>query len=242
MKKLLLLFVLSISAHAYAQESVLLRTNYSEGDVFDISVVQKQIVGMSGSNDMTITMEMEVTDIEQDTITTESKITSIDMKMNQGGMVMNFNSNQDESELDQTGKLLKQQFDPMMNATIYSKADVYGNVIETKAEPTFQGVDQFSGQTSMDFPKEAVSVGSTWTTENVNQGMTVKTTYMVTDITNGIVALEMKGDVSGAGTGELKGTSSIDVATGIASTNTEIVVTAQGMQITIVSQTNMTKQ
>ncbi|AZQ42788.1 DUF6263 family protein [Nonlabens ponticola] len=243
MKKLLLLAFIAITAQTYAQESVLLRTNYNEGDVYTASVVQKQIIGMDGSTDMTILMEMEVTDVAQDTIKTASKITSIDMKMNQGGMVMNYNSDMDEEDLDQTGKMMKTQFDPMMEAVIYSSLDRYGNTLSTKADPALPGMDQFtSGQSSIDFPKEEVSVGSSWTTENTNQGMNVKTTYTVTKIEDGKVYVDLNGVVSGAGTGELKGTADIDIATGATNNDSEIVVTAQGMQVTVISTMEMSKQ
>ncbi len=244
MKKLCaLLFVLAATFQTYAQESAVLRINYTEGDVYEMKLVQNQKTGALGGTDMTIMMEMAVTEVEGDTIKTESKITSIGMDMNQGGMSMSYNSNQNDEELDATGKMLKAQLSPMMEAVIYNTMDVYGNTLKTKVEPAVPGMDQFNTGQNINYPKEEVTVGYTWTIDDETQGMKTKTTYKVVDIAGGIAYIDIEGDVSGMGTGSLSGKSQIDIETGMAkSAETEIKVAAQGVEVVIATLLTMTKK
>lgn len=244
MKNLLVLFILAASVQAYAQESALLRTNYSEGDVYEIKMIQKTSTGIQGGTDMTIMMDMAVTEVSDELIETKSKISSIAMDMNQGGMSMSYDSSQSDEELDATGKMLKSQLSPMMNAVIFNTMDVYGNTLKTTVEPAIPGVEEFTvGQAAINYPKEEVSVGSYWTSDNEKQGMTVKTTYTVSKIADGMVYLDIKGDVSGAGTGSMKGTSEIEISTGLAkNTDTEITIATQGIEVTVASQVQMIKK
>ncbi len=244
MKNLLSLFILATSFQVFAQESALLRVNYTEGDIYTVSVIQKQSNGVQGGTDMTISMDMEIVEESDESFETESKITSIVMDMNQGGMSMSYDSSKSEDELDETGKMIKSQLSPMMNAVISSTIDIYGNTLKTSVEPAAPGMEQFTaGQAAIRYPKEEVSVGSTWTTDNESQRMNVKTTYTVTKIADGIVYLSMKGDVSGVGTGSMTGTSEIEMSTGTArNTENEITVSTQGMEVTVASQVLMTKR
>ncbi|BAO56044.1 DUF6263 family protein [Nonlabens marinus] len=244
MKNLIAVLFLAVSIQAYGQESALLRLNYNEGDTYEVKVVQKQSTGIQGGTDMTILMDMKVAEVTDDLIKTESKISSVSMDINQGGMSMTYDSTKSDEELDATGKMLKSQLSPMMNAVIYSSIDVYGNTLETTSEPAVPGIDQFTtGQAAINYPKEKVSVGSSWTTENSNQGMNVKTTYTVTKIADGMVYLDIKGDVSGAGSGSMTGESVVEISTGTAKTSdTEITVSAQGIEVTVASNVQMTKK
>jgi hypothetical protein len=193
---------------------------------------------------MTMMMVMAVTDVSEEQIKTESKISSIGMEMNQGGMSMRYASSKSDDELDATGKMLKSQLSPMMEAVIFNTMDVYGNTIKTTVEPAIAGMEQFTtGQATINYPKEKITVGSTWTSDNENQGMSVKTTYTVTKIADGIVFVDIQGDVFGAGTGSMKGTTEIEVKSGLAkNTETEITVTTQGIEVTVASQIQMTKK
>ncbi len=245
MKKLgILLFVFAASFQTFAQETALLRINYNEGDVYEVKLVQKQSTGAVGGTDMTMLMDMTVTGVEGETFTTASKITSIAMDMNQAGMTMSYNSATDPEELDATGQMLKAQLDPMMEAVISNTIDIYGNTLDTTVEPAVAGMEQFNtGQNSLSFPKEEVSAGSSWTTENEVQGMTVKTTYTVNKIENGLVYVDITGDVSGMGTGKMTGSSIIDSASGLSkNTTTELTIEAQGMQVTVASEIEMSKK
>ncbi|TXD48833.1 DUF6263 family protein [Polaribacter sp. IC073] len=243
MKKLLYLFVLATTFSVTSQESVLLRANYSKGDVLVVKLDQSQDMGAQGGVDMKMTMDMIVTSKEGEVITTESKIKAIDMNMLQGGTVMSFNSSMKEADLDQMGKMMKQQFDPMMKATIISKMTTEGDILETKVEPSTPAMEQFTKQAKgVKYPKEKVSVGSSWTDETNEQGMEVKTTYTVSKIENGKVYIDILGAVSGVGTGDVTGNLIVDVKTGIQDTaNMEMSLSANGTAIKISTKSSTTK-
>ena len=92
-------------------------------------------------------------------------------------------------------------------------------------------------------PKEKVSVGSSWTSENENQGMKMTMNYTVSSIAGGVVTLDVSGDMSGAvGTGTIKGKTTIDISTGISkNSETEMTITAQGMNITGTTKVTVSK-
>ena len=138
-------------------------------------------MGAQGGMNMKMTMGMIVADVEEEIIKTESQITSIVMDMMQGGMTMNYDSNKSDEELDQMGQMLKSQFAPMMEAVIYNTLDLQGNMIDTKLDPAIPGMEQITNRSmnTINYPKEKVSVGSSWTSENENQGMKMTTKYTV---------------------------------------------------------------
>jgi len=243
MKKIFVLFVFAVSVQVFAQESALLRVNYNKGDVYEIKMIQQQSTGIQGGSDMTILMDMVVTEVTDETFEAESKITSINMDMNQSGMSMSYDSSKSDDELDAMGKMLKGQLSPMMSAVITSTIDKYGNTLATTVEPSIPSMEQFTNGAAINYPKEEVKVGSSWTSDNEQQGMTIKTTYTVTEITDGVVYIDIKGDVSGVGTGSMTGTSEVEISTGMAKNNTsEITVTAQGIEVSVSSDIQMTKK
>jgi hypothetical protein len=243
MKKVLIALLVITTLSATAQESVLLRLNYTKGDSYLVSVDSKQSTGMQGGMNMKMTMGMIVTEVAAENIKTESQITAVVMDMMQGGMTMSYDSNNKDEELDQMGQMMKSQFDPMMKATIYTSQDRMGNIIETKIEPAIPGMEQLTGNTNtINYPEEKVSVGSSWTSENENQGMKMITTYVVSSIADGIVTLDVSGEVSGAGTGSIKGKTQVDISSGVpTSAMLEVTISAQGMDITVTTNTIMTK-
>ena len=157
MKKVLIALLVITTLSATAQESVLLRLNYTKGDSFLVTTESNQSMGSQGGMNMKMTMGMIVADVVEESIKTESQITSIVIDMMQGGMTMSYDSNSDE-ELDQMGQMLKSQFAPMMEAVIYNTIDHQGNMIDTKLDPaiisqlqsmTFQGFNDL-GQNYLD--------------------------------------------------------------------------------------------
>jgi hypothetical protein len=243
MKRILIALLVITSLITSAQESVLLRLNYTKGDSYVVSVDSKQSMGTQGGMNMKMTMGMIVTEVATENIKTESQITSVVMDMMQGGMSMSYDSNKKEEELDQMGQMMKSQFDPMMKATIYTSQDRMGNMIETKIEPAIAGMEQLtSSSNTTNYPKEKVTVGSSWTSENENQGMKMSTSYTVSSIADGVVTLDVSGDVSGAGTGSIKGKTTVDISSGVPTSATlEVTISAQGMDITVTTNTTTTK-
>ena len=244
MKKVLIALLVITSITTTAQESVLLRLNYTKGDSFLVTTESNQNMGSQGGMNMKMTMGMIVADVEQDNIKTESQITSIVMDMMQGGMTMSYDSNKNDEELDQMGQMLKSQFAPMMESVIYYTLDSQGNVIDTKLDPAIPGMEQMTNRamSTINYPKEKVSVGSSWTSENENQGMKMTTKYTVSSIADGLVTLDVSGDMSGVGTGTIKGKSTVEISSGM-SNNSEIEITiaTQGMNITGTTKTTVSK-
>jgi len=245
MKRILIALLVITSIAVSAQESVLLRLNYTEGDSYLMTVESKQGMGAQGGVNMKMNMGMIVSEVSGDNVKTESKILSVALDMMQGGMAMSYDSNKKDEELDQMGQMLKTQFDPMMNSIIYNSYDKLGNITETKVEPSVPGMNQLTeGSGSVIYPNEKISVGSSWSSNKDNQGMKTTTTYTVSQIKDGIVYLDITGNVSGAEgvDGAVKGSSEIEVSTGLAKkTSIEIAISNQGMDITINSNITMTK-
>ena len=192
---------------------------------------------------MKISMGMIVTDVSENNIKMESKISSVAMDMMQGGMSMSYDSNNKDEELDEMGQMLKSQFDPMMKATIFTSIDNLGNILETRTEPTIPAMSQLTGTSNyMNYPEEKVVVGSSWSTENDNQGMKMNITYTVAAIADGIVTLDVSGNVTGAGTGNIKGTSTIDIESGIVkNSDLKVSISSQGMDVTVTTNSTITK-
>jgi hypothetical protein len=243
MRKFILLALLTFSFTAAAQESVLLRLNYNQGDNYITSIELEQNMGEQGGMSMTMKMNSNVNSVNDELIMLESKIKSIAMNMNQGGMVMDYDSNKSSEELDQMGQMMKSQFDPILKATIYNSVDRYGNVLELKVEPTLPGMEQFTGsQNAINFPDEAVSVGSSWVSEADNQGMKIVTKYTVTSISDGMIYLDVSGDVSGIGVGTINGKSTVEISSGIQTNATiEMTISAQGIEMNMVTSSTMKK-
>ena len=245
MKRILIALLVITSIAVSAQESVLLRLNYTKGDSYLMTVETKQGMGAQGGVNMKMNMGVIVSEVSGDNVKTESKILSVALDMMQGGMAMSYDSNKKDEELDQMGQMLKSQFDPMMNSIIYNSYDKLGNITETKVEPSVPGMNQLTeGSGSVIYPNEKISVGSSWSSNKDNQGMKTTTTYTVSQIKDGIVYLDITGNVSGAEGlgGAVKGSSEIEVSTGLAKkTSIEVAISNQGMDITINSNITMTK-
>ena len=244
MKKLLFLFVLVTALSVTSQESVLLRANYKKGDVLEVKMEQSQNMGAKGGVDMKMSMDMIVTSKDGDIITTESKIKSINMNMLQGGMAMSYDSAMKEEDLDEMGKMMKQQFDPMMKSTIISKVNIQGEILEAKVEPSNPAMDQQLTKQAkvVKYPSEEVSVGTSWSDVTSQQGMNVTSIYTVSKIENGKVYINITGSVTGMGEGDVKGDLVVDIETGIQdSASSEMAINAGGIDMKFSTTTTMSK-
>ncbi|WP_392348108.1 DUF6263 family protein [uncultured Polaribacter sp.] len=243
MKKLLFLFVLVTTINATSQEYVLLRANYKKGDVLEVKMEQSQNMGAKGGVDMKMSMDMIVTSKDGDMLTTESKIKSINMNMLQGGMAMSYDSSMKVEDLDEMGKMMKQQFDPMMKSTIIAKVNNRGEILETKVEPSNPAMDQLTAQAKgIIYPNEEVSVGTSWSDVTSQQGMSVTSIYTVSKIENGKVYINITGAVTGMGEGDIKGDLVVDIETGIQdSASSEMAINAGGMDMKISTKTTTSK-
>lgn len=251
MKKIILLALVITNFTATAQESVLLRLNYNKGDNYLTIVELNQNMGGQGEMNMNMEMYSTVNNVDDKAIILESKIESIVMTMNVGGMAMNYDSkamnydsNKTDEELDPMGQMMKSQFDLILQATIYNTFDRYGNVLEVRMKPKpLPGMEQFTdNQNAINFPDEEVSVGSSWTSEVDKQGMKVLTKYSVSKIYDGVVLLDISGTVSGLATGNINGKSIVNISSGIQAASTiEMTMSVQGMEMSFVTSSTMTK-
>lgn len=236
MKKLVIALLFLGTTVTMAQEKVLLRLNYQKGAKYAIEM--KQNVNSSAMMmNSTMGMQMEVTDKKDDVFTSETKITKMVMDMMQGGMQISYDSTKKEEELDQMGKMMKAQVDPMMKVVITTKIDQLGQTKDVQVAPaSTPNADQFKNQSNIQYPKHAVKVGDTWTNETEAQGMKTKMVYKVVKITKAEVTLSATGTISGLGTGSSKGDFVLDRKTGLAkksSVKSEIKTGGQDMKVSI---------
>lgn len=220
MKKTLIFLMLAVGTVSIAQESFKLRLNYNKGDVYVASMEMSQDMGLVMSMGMNVDMNIEITEVNGDTYISEMKFEKIKMDMVQGGTTINFDSSVSEDKLDETGKMMKTQMDPMLKAVITAKGNNLGEVLEMKVEPNVPGMSDMGNQaTNVAYPKEAIQVGSTWTAKKNEKGMVLDFVYTVKSITKNQVNLEISGKVSGIATGTITGTMEIDKLSGVPMTS-----------------------
>ncbi len=239
MKKILVLLLVTLSVNTFAQESVLLRINYTSGDSYTQLTETSQNIGLQMAMKMSMTSEMKVTEVKDEITNTESQITSIVMNGMQGGMSMSYDSNANEETLDQMGKMLQSQFKPMLDAKIMSSTDKMGNIIEFYTEPVIPAMKDVAKNNGIAYPEEAVKVGSTWSVSSEEQGIKMASTYTVQDIANGSVYVDISGEISGGAEGTISGTAEIEVSSG-ALTLMEMQTSMNAQNMTIKGSTKVT--
>ena len=233
MKKLVLLIITLIAVNLTAQQSVVLRYNYKKGDVHEIKMKMTQEMGAIMAQTTNTTMSQKTIAIKGDTIVNESKIDKMTMDMVQGGQVMNFDSSKKDDELDEMGKMMKSQMAPIFSAVITTKSNSLGDVLGVSVVPSIPQVEQMGKQnSSVVYPKEAVKVGSTWSSTKEESGMTMKMEYLVKTISEKEVVLSISGDISGMATGTILGDMTIEIATGLpANSNLQMKMNIQGQEM-----------
>lgn len=235
MKKIVLGLLLVVTTISFAQEKVLLRLNYKKGDSYSTKTKLSQVMGAGlMTNNMDIHMDYSITNVTGEVYESEAKFVKYVMDMSQGGMQVSYDSTKSEEELDAAGKMMKTQMDPMLKSTLFIKGDKLGNIIETKAEPTFQGVENFTEQSSgVKYPKEAVSVGYSWNVSKDKDGMNFNFSYKVKEITAKNVVLDVSGKVSGIAEGDIKGEVNIDRESGLSlKSSISMAMKIQGQDLT----------
>lgn len=219
MKKLLALLLIITANLTIAQDSqnqTLLRLNYEKGATYDVAMEVTQEMGTMMSMGMTINMDIKVLDVKGDVYDSEMKFTKMTMDMLQGGNLISYDSTKSDDELDETGKMMKQQMGPMLSAVIFVKGNNLGEVIEAKVEPTIAGMEDIAKQSNnVIYPKEAIKVGSSWTMSKEEKGMKMDFIYTVKSIINNEIVLDLSGNISGMATGKITGKMEIEKDSGI---------------------------
>ncbi len=218
MKKILILLLLGVSILSAAQEKVLLRLNYVEGQKYAMSMSMSQVIGDDIiTNDMQIDMQYDITKVTGDTYESNAKITRMAMDMRQDQLAVSYDTNKKHEELDETGQMMKTRLEPMLSATIITKGDNLGNILETRVEPSdIEGAADFADQSgSVIYPKEKVAVGDTWTKTKVDNAMTFNFIYKVKAINRNNILVDISGSISGTASGDITGTMDIDRDSGM---------------------------
>ncbi|MFN0730175.1 DUF6263 family protein [Polaribacter gochangensis] len=234
MKKLLILIVIAFTINTNAQESTLLRLNHKKGDAYVTTMKMSQDMGDVMSMDISITMNTDITESSKDTYVSKMKISSISMDMNQGGMNMSYDSSKSDDELDATGKMIKAQMGPMLQAVITVKGNNLGEIIETSVEPNIPGTSDLTNQTNnVVYPKKALRVGDSWTMKKEEKGMVIDFVYTVKSIASATILLNVTGEVSGNATGTVVGTMDVDKKSGMPLVSKiDMDLTSQGQALT----------
>lgn len=217
-KTILLALILVANASVFAQKEVVLKYNYKKGDTYAMELSFKQDMGVMGSTNMEMKAKVNVLERSKQAFKLSNKIGRIKANISQGGKMVNYDSNTKDSDLDEEGKKMKAQFASALKTTSYTTFDSNGKILDVTVEPSIPGVSQSSNQSLMIFsvfPKEAVKVGSSWTNEQDIQGMKLKMTYTVKQITNKSVITSISGNISIMGiSGKITGNATFDRNTG----------------------------
>lgn len=217
MKKIVTLLFLAMTLVSTAQESVLLRLNYSKGDTYLIEMNMKQnMAGGAMVTDMKMDMSTVIKDVKGKVFDTQMKFQKMVMNMGQGTMQMSYDSSKKEEDLDEMGKQLSTRFGPILKASFIGKMNNLGKVLEMKVEPSIPGANEMASQSNgVEYPEEAVKVGSSWIVNKEQQGMKTDMTYTVKSITATVVTLDLVGKITGVGEGTLSGSVEVDRKSGV---------------------------
>ena len=240
MKRILCVLFVLVSISVTAQKSVSLKLNYKKGDSYKVKMSMKQTLGIMGGMDIEMGMKMNVDNVTDDEIITKSTIESVKANVSQGGVSMAFDSSMKDDELDANGKILQQQFAPMMKAIITQVVNKQGKVISTKTDPPVQGASV--GQQA-EYPETPITIGSTWSTEVTdNTAGKINMTYKVEKITDNTVFASITGTAAAMPGSKINGNLEIDIATGNPNkTVSNVVAESQGTTITVSVKMTSTK-
>ena len=217
MKKFFTVLSLTAMLVSTAQESTLLRINYKKGDKYEMKMEMTQDMSSAGMiMDMRMEMDIDVINAEDTVYNTKTSFKRIVMNMEQKGMKMAYDSNKSENELDDFGKRLKTQFDPLLSAAIMTKLNSLGKVLEITFEPNSPALQQYADQSSgVVYPEKALKVGDTWTVTQDKNGIKLDFIYTVKSLEKEKVLLDISGSISSGAEGKITGNMTIDKKSGV---------------------------
>ncbi len=224
MKKIMIALLIGFTMSVQAQETVKLRFNYTPGDVYVMTVKTASAMLPVMSTEISVSMQMEILGKENDNFLTESRFTRIIMNTMQSGTSMNYDSSKSDDELDQNGKLVKAQMEPMMQAVINATVNPLGENLKLTVVPTDAArAGDFANQNGMTYPEKALAVGDTWSATKNSNGMTMNSTYTLKQIDDDVITVDVSGKASGMAEGKVSGYVFIDRDSGVP-TESKIVV------------------
>lgn len=189
-------------------DKVLIRLKPKVGDT------QKTLMTMDMSTDggqamamnMSMAMDMKVTDFKDAIYTYEVKYDKIKMDMDAGGMQMNY----DSSLKEQTGMgaMMHDQMKVLLDKPLTMKMNERGKITEFNMPGMGNNQQMDMGSISLPLPEGPVGVGDSWSDERMLQGSgNMKMNMTVEKITVDDIIIGVKGtiDASGEAAGDFTG-------------------------------------
>lgn len=219
MKKVFVALLLLITTITFGQEKVLLRFNYEKDDRYETHMTMNQDMGPAKMK-MEMKMETLVEEKKADkSFDTKLGFTYVASSVTEGGEVkVNYNSDMKVEDMTEDQKKLHADMESIKATKIFVNLSELGDSKLIKMEPQMEGVTEFTNQmTTVTYPEEAVSVGSTWENSHDIKGMTMRLIYTVKEITATKVIAEMKGEMALFSSAVIYGDLEIDKKTGVQS-------------------------
>lgn len=238
MKKLIYVVALFVSFNMMAQETALLRVNYTAGDTYKVELKTNQDMGAMMNLDMTMYMDFVVGEKGPETTRISTKATRVVSETTQQGITTKFDSNTKEEDLDAAGKMMKTQMGAIIGQEVSYDVDELGKTSNISSSLVGAG-----DMNSIEYPKEAVALGFSWKSSKSNNGVTMDLTYKVKEISSEFVYLEMSGTTSGVATGDVNGLMQIERSTGtVLNSEMEMNSTVMGQTMKTTVSVKMIKQ
>ena len=122
-----------------------------------------------------------------------------------------------EAELTPMSKQFATRMNPMLKTTFYVNLNKLGKSELIKLEPNDVGALKLKDQMStVTYPEEAISVGSTWVNTQKNNNVEMKLTYTVTEINKTTIKASISGAISSLPDAKIWGTLLINRKSGVA--------------------------
>lgn len=232
-----------MSFFTFAQEAVDFKLNPEIGAPLRFNMLMKTDVDgpQSVIMDMNMKMEMLPAKKENENFFIENIITSISADINAGMMTLSYNS--EEEAIDETAKMLGEQFSKIIDQKISSVVTEKGKTIDIDLPPSFaaQGFDASSfSNVSPSLPDKAVIPGESWeSTSEVPDNPLFSTIEMTSTFreenSDGYV-IDIEGKMlhaSGSEIGTMSGSYTLDKQTHFTKTSAiKTTIEAQGSKIT----------
>ena len=219
MKKGTALLLFFVTACLTAQ-SVKLEYKVQKGDKFLVSLKMNQNMAPIMTMDIGVEMITETTNVANGKIENKSQIKRMKMDISAQGESVNYDSNKKESELSEEEKKMHQEIAPALDIIIYQTLDVSGKILSQKIVPELKQANQLLNQnqfSAMEYPKEALKVGSSWNFKQDMGGMKMNAKYTVTKISSTTLFADVSGTIDGVTEAVVGGKLEIDLATGMPS-------------------------
>ncbi|SMC32801.1 DUF6263 family protein [Moheibacter sediminis] len=219
-------------------DKVLIRLKPKVGDTqktlmtMDMSADGEQKISMN----MSMAMDLKVTDLTAAVYTYEVKYDKIKMDMDAGGMQMNY----DSSAKEQTGmgQMMHEQMKVLLDKTLSMKMNERGKITEFNMPGMGNNQQMDMGSISLPMPEEPVGVGDSWSDERSIQGSgNMKMTMTVEKITVDDIIIGVKGTIEGnvgEAAGDFTGNYKLARSNGFTKDGTiNMNITAEGMPMKI---------